>query len=159
MEEYKLVSHEASEGARLWCDGRHAQGRKRSSGWQQSLGGRSLARLRRRVSAILADVRHVACGCTQSAVVALTKYIATQMGKQRIRCNTISPGAILTDTLRANESEENINMLLRHQAVPDRGEPIDIAKPRRVPRMRRIAVRHGMNISRDVAAASQGVER
>ena len=78
-------------------------------------------------AAILADVRHIAYGCTKASVIALTKYIATQMGKQRVRCNTISPGAILTDALRANESEENIKMLLRHQAGPDLGEPLDIA--------------------------------
>jgi NAD(P)-dependent dehydrogenase (short-subunit alcohol dehydrogenase family) len=39
-----------------------------------------------------------AYGSTKSAVIGFSRYVATQYGKQGVRCNSISPGVILTDS-------------------------------------------------------------
>jgi len=77
---------------------------------------------------LAADTKHIAYGVTKSAVINLTQYIATHGGRQGIRCNSISPGAIFTETLRRNQSPESIEMLQRHQLTVGLGQPIDIAR-------------------------------
>ena len=65
-------------------------------------------------------------GASKAAVVALTKYVATQYGKKGVRCNTIAPGLILTDTLK-RASPELLTLMGRHVVTPRLGEPEDIA--------------------------------
>src|SRR3546814_14332953 len=50
---------------------------------------------------MLADLARGAYGVSKAGVIALTKYIATQHGKDRIRCTAIAPGAIVTAHSRA----------------------------------------------------------
>lgn len=47
----------------------------------------------------------VAYGVSKAGVNALTQYVATQYGKQGIRCNAISPGYTLTNAGRAAPRE------------------------------------------------------
>lgn len=76
--------------------------------------------------AISGDVTRTSYGASKAAVVALTKYVATQYGKKGIRCNTIAPGLILTETLK-RASPELLSLMGRHILGPRLGEPKDIA--------------------------------
>lgn len=77
-------------------------------------------------SALAGEGRRIAYGSSKAAVVTLGKYIATQYGKRGIRCNTIAPGVILTETvLRA--APEVVALMSRHVLTPRLGEPEDIA--------------------------------
>lgn len=72
------------------------------------------------------DVRTIAYGVSKGGIIALTKYVATQYGRQGIRCNAVSPGLILTDALRRN-APDYIEILSRHVITPRLGTPEDIA--------------------------------
>lgn len=67
-----------------------------------------------------------AYGASKAAVVNLTRYIASQYGKDRIRCNAVAPGLILTPAARNNLSDELLQTFERHNALPYHGEPSDI---------------------------------
>ena len=58
----------------------------------------------------------------------LVKYVATQHGKEGIRCNAISPGLIVTAATRDSYAASGVGeMMLRHQLAPRLGRPEDIA--------------------------------
>ena len=78
-------------------------------------------------SALAGDVIRTAYGASKAAVVALTKYVATQYGPQRIRCNAIAPGIVLTETARHSLGDQ-VEYLQRHIPFPRFGEPDDVAK-------------------------------
>lgn len=77
-------------------------------------------------SGLAGDVTRLAYSVSKSAVVGLTKNVATQYGKKGIRCNSIAPGLILTATLKRN-APELVGMMSRHILTPRLGEPEDIA--------------------------------
>lgn len=77
-------------------------------------------------SALLGDVTRLSYGVSKAAVVSLTKNVATQYGKKGIRCNSIAPGLILTETLKRT-APELLDMMLRHILTPRLGVPSDIA--------------------------------
>ena len=52
-------------------------------------------------SGIAGDLARVAYGASKGGIITLSKYVATQYGKQNIRCNSISPGVVLTPALEA----------------------------------------------------------
>ncbi|TQF68347.1 SDR family oxidoreductase [Rhodococcus spelaei] len=54
------------------------------------------------VGGLLGDSLQCAYGSAKAAVIRLTQYIATQYGRQGIRCNAVAPGAIMTPALRDN---------------------------------------------------------
>jgi NAD(P)-dependent dehydrogenase (short-subunit alcohol dehydrogenase family) len=73
------------------------------------------------------DLFAPAYAASKAAINCLTKYVATQYGKQKIRCNVVSPGLILTPTARANSSAETLQNFERHSLTPYLGQPEDIA--------------------------------
>jgi len=73
-------------------------------------------------------VNMAAYGVSKGAVNTLTLYIATGYGKRGIRCNTVSPGFIVTPTAAAGAGEQGRTMRLRHCLTPYLGEPTDIAR-------------------------------
>lgn len=77
-------------------------------------------------AALAGEAVRTTYGVSKAAVVALTKYVATQYGKKGVRCNTIAPGLILTDTLKRN-APELVGIMSRHILTPSLGEPEDIA--------------------------------
>lgn len=81
------------------------------------------------VAALLGDVTQISYGAVKAAVVNLTRSIAVQYGPQRVRCNAIAPGAVLTPALRDNLPQDVVDDLLRVTALPYLGEPEDIARP------------------------------
>jgi NAD(P)-dependent dehydrogenase (short-subunit alcohol dehydrogenase family) len=68
----------------------------------------------------------VAYGPSKAAVVSLSRYVATQYGKQGVRCNTICPGIIATEMLKA-EAQATLKLALESLSVPAIGEPKHIA--------------------------------
>ena len=69
-----------------------------------------------------------AYGTSKAGIVALTKYVATQYGKDGIRCNAISPGFIVTPATEQRTVGSDVGaMMLRHHLTPRVGRPEDIA--------------------------------
>jgi len=68
----------------------------------------------------------VAYGPSKAAVVSLSRYVATQYGKQGVRCNTICPGIIATEMLKT-QAQTTLKQALQHLSVPAIGEPKHIA--------------------------------
>lgn len=78
------------------------------------------------MSAFAGDVIRTAYGATKAAVVNLTKYIATQYGKDYIRCNAVAPGLILTPAAERNLAPAVLDIFKKYNALPYNGEPDDI---------------------------------
>ncbi|MGH9097055.1 MAG: SDR family NAD(P)-dependent oxidoreductase [Acidimicrobiales bacterium] len=73
------------------------------------------------------DRTRTAYGVSKAGVNALTMYVATSHGKQGIRVNTIVPGLIVTDAVRAHLDEKTLAGLGRSTLTPYLGQPDDIA--------------------------------
>ena len=73
------------------------------------------------------DLNRVAYGVSKAGIDSLTRYVATQYGKQGIRCNAIAPGVVDTPALAANVPAEQVEMFLRSAVTPTLGKPDDIA--------------------------------
>ncbi|WP_068178170.1 SDR family oxidoreductase [Mycobacterium sp. UM_CSW] len=78
-------------------------------------------------AALSGDRTRLAYGVSKSGVHALTMYVATSEGKAGVRANTVVPGLILTDAVRAHLSEDVIGRLGRATLTPYLGEPQDVA--------------------------------
>ncbi|MCZ8533712.1 SDR family NAD(P)-dependent oxidoreductase [Psychrobacillus psychrodurans] len=72
------------------------------------------------------DTIRAAYGASKAAVVNLTKYIATQYGKDKIRCNAVAPGLILTPAAKNNMTPEVLDIFAKYNTLPYHGEPDDI---------------------------------
>jgi NAD(P)-dependent dehydrogenase (short-subunit alcohol dehydrogenase family) len=73
------------------------------------------------------DRTRTAYGVSKAGVNALTMYVATSHGKQGIRVNTILPGLVITDAVRAHLSDAVLSSLSKATLTPAVGEPEDIA--------------------------------
>src|ERR1700734_2196547 len=72
------------------------------------------------------DLARIAYGTSKAAIINLTRYIATQHGRQGIRCNAISPGLILTAAAEKTVPEL-LQMISEHVSTPRLGRPEDVA--------------------------------
>jgi NAD(P)-dependent dehydrogenase (short-subunit alcohol dehydrogenase family) len=77
-------------------------------------------------SAIVANFDHIAYNTSKAGVMALTMNIATQHGRQGVRCNAISPGLIVTPIVKES-APELVALVGRHNLINETGEPRDIA--------------------------------
>jgi NAD(P)-dependent dehydrogenase (short-subunit alcohol dehydrogenase family) len=66
-------------------------------------------------------------GASKAALINLSRFIATQYGKQRIRSNVIAIGFVLTETAVATTPQAVKDILLDHHLSPALGQPRDIA--------------------------------
>lgn len=73
------------------------------------------------------DSARTAYGVAKAGVICLSQYVATQYGKQGIRCNAICPGLMLTATAKATITPEAHDMVLKYTLTPRLGLPEDIA--------------------------------
>ena len=79
-------------------------------------------------AALAGALSHSAYSASKAAINSLTQSIATQHGKEGIRCNAISPGLIVTDATRDSYAKSGVaDIMLRHQLSPRLGRPEDIA--------------------------------
>jgi NAD(P)-dependent dehydrogenase (short-subunit alcohol dehydrogenase family) len=69
-----------------------------------------------------------AYGVSKAGIVMLTQYVATQHGKEGIRCNALAPGLIVTPATASTYAAGPFGeMMLRHHLTPRLGTPADIA--------------------------------
>ncbi|PVX28628.1 SDR family NAD(P)-dependent oxidoreductase [Sphingomonas pokkalii] len=65
---------------------------------------------------------------SKAAVESLTRYIATQYGPQKIRCNAVSPGPVMTSSLEKGLSPEMREIFRRHTLTGDYAKPSEIGE-------------------------------
>jgi NAD(P)-dependent dehydrogenase (short-subunit alcohol dehydrogenase family) len=78
-------------------------------------------------AAFKGDRTRTAYGVSKAGVHALTMYSATSHGKVGIRVNTVVPGLIITDSVKAHLTEKMLAGLSKVPLTPHLGEPSDIA--------------------------------
>ena len=78
-------------------------------------------------SGITGDDIRIAYGASKGAINTLTKYIATQYGKQGIRCNAIMPGLTMSSHVKQVMPTEGVGVFERHTLTPYLGDPMHIA--------------------------------
>ena len=76
-------------------------------------------------SGLTGDLRNPAYGASKAALINLTRYVATEYGKQGVRCNAISPGFIVIGEKPGREAVHAT--MLRHALTPRLGQPGDVA--------------------------------
>lgn len=79
------------------------------------------------VAALHGGDDHAAYGASKAAVVALTRYIASMYGPDKIRANAVAPGLIMSDTARAALSDDDLAAFAAERALPWAAETDDIA--------------------------------
>jgi len=75
----------------------------------------------------LGDLANIAYGTSKAGISSMVRYIATQYGKQNVRCNAINPGLIRTEGGKKNVQGPMVDIMLRNTLTPRLGEPTDIA--------------------------------
>ena len=78
-------------------------------------------------SGLAGDSTRVSYGPSKAAINTLTQYIATQYGKQRIRCNAITPGLVLSSKAKRDVTPEALRIFEKQTLMPYLGEPEHIA--------------------------------
>jgi NAD(P)-dependent dehydrogenase (short-subunit alcohol dehydrogenase family) len=78
-------------------------------------------------AAFKGDRTRTAYGVSKAGVHALTMYSATSHGKAGIRVNTVVPGLIITESVKAHLTEKMLAGLSKVPLTPYLGEPSDIA--------------------------------
>ena len=74
------------------------------------------------------SLSHSAYSASKAAINSLTQSLATQHGKEGIRCNAIAPGLIVTPSTKDTYAKSDIGeVMLRHHLTPRLGRPEDIA--------------------------------
>jgi NAD(P)-dependent dehydrogenase (short-subunit alcohol dehydrogenase family) len=73
------------------------------------------------------DRTRTAYGVSKAGVNTLTLYVAASHGKQGVRVNTIAPGLIITEAVRAHLTDRMLAGLGRATLTPYVGEPADVA--------------------------------
>jgi NAD(P)-dependent dehydrogenase (short-subunit alcohol dehydrogenase family) len=78
-------------------------------------------------SGLCGDLARAAYSASKAGLDSLTRSVATQYGKQGIRCNSIAPGVVETPALAANVPPEALAAYLGSSLTPRLGKPEDIA--------------------------------
>ena len=74
------------------------------------------------------DISQVAYGTSKAAINHLTRLIAVQEARHRIRCNAVLPGMTATEAVEKHLSEDFRNLFLRHIPLGRMGIPEEIAE-------------------------------
>jgi NAD(P)-dependent dehydrogenase (short-subunit alcohol dehydrogenase family) len=72
------------------------------------------------------SLTRLAYGSSKAALIAMTRYVATQFSRQGVRCNAIAPGPIVTPALMSALSEFERETMARHLLTPSLGTPEDV---------------------------------
>jgi len=78
-------------------------------------------------SGLAGDATRVCYGPSKAAINMLTQYVATQYGKQNIRCNAITPGLVLSSKAKRDVTPEALRIFEKQTLMPHVGEPEHIA--------------------------------
>ncbi len=74
------------------------------------------------------DTMTVAYGTSKGGVNALTRFVAAAYGKHSIRCNTVSPGLIASETMLATLPEQIRQIFIDNCLIQRLGDPDDVAE-------------------------------
>ncbi len=80
------------------------------------------------VGGLIPDISQVAYGTSKAAINYLTKLIAVQEAKHKIRCNAVLPGMTATESVKKHLSEDFRKLFLRHIPLGRIGLPEEIAE-------------------------------
>jgi NAD(P)-dependent dehydrogenase (short-subunit alcohol dehydrogenase family) len=72
-------------------------------------------------------LEYTAYGVSKSGVEGLSRYVATQYGKDGIRSNVLEIGLVMTDAVKGNLPPDLCDLLLQHHLTREFGRPEDIA--------------------------------
>ncbi|HZQ83330.1 MAG TPA: glucose 1-dehydrogenase [Acidimicrobiales bacterium] len=78
-------------------------------------------------SSLGGDVVLTAYTAAKGGINSITRSVATQFGKQGIRCNAISPGTIMTPSVASNVPKAVQDIMERNNLVPRLGLASDVA--------------------------------
>ena len=79
-------------------------------------------------AALSGGLSHSAYSASKAAINSLTQSLATQHGKEGIRCNAIAPGLIVTPATQDSYAKSEVGeVMLRHHLTPRLGKPEDVA--------------------------------
>ena len=73
------------------------------------------------------DMFRPSYAASKAAIDSLTRYVATQYGKKGVRCNTVSPGMIITENAMEMHTDASLALIERHTLTPYLGKPEDVA--------------------------------
>lgn len=73
-------------------------------------------------------LEYTAYGISKAGVESLSRYVATQYGKDGIRSNVLEIGLIMTDAVKSNVTPELCDLFLQHHLTRELGRPDDIAQ-------------------------------
>jgi NAD(P)-dependent dehydrogenase (short-subunit alcohol dehydrogenase family) len=79
-------------------------------------------------AALSGDLIRTAYSVSKAGISALTRFLATQYGRQGVRANAIMPGLILTEPVKAQIPPDMLGVYTRSILTPFVGEPDDIAR-------------------------------
>ena len=79
------------------------------------------------VGGLVPDISQVAYGTSKAAINYLTKLIAVQESKHKIRCNAVLPGMTATEAVEKHLSDDFRNLFIRHIPLGRTGLPEEIA--------------------------------
>jgi NAD(P)-dependent dehydrogenase (short-subunit alcohol dehydrogenase family) len=80
------------------------------------------------VGGLVPDISQISYGTSKAAINYLTKLIAVQEAKHRIRCNAVLPGMTATEAVENNLSDDFRKLFLRHIPLGRIGLPEEIAE-------------------------------
>jgi NAD(P)-dependent dehydrogenase (short-subunit alcohol dehydrogenase family) len=80
------------------------------------------------VGGLVPDISQVAYGTSKAAINYLTKLIAVQEAKHKIRCNAVLPGMTATEAVEKHLSDEFRNLFLKHIPLSRMGLTEEIAE-------------------------------
>lgn len=73
------------------------------------------------------DVSRLAYTTSKAAINSLTRNIAVQYARQKVRCNAVLPGLVKTDGAMDNMSQQFLDTFLKHVPLGEIVKPEDIA--------------------------------
>ena len=80
------------------------------------------------VGGLVPDISQIAYGTSKAAINFLTKLIAVQEAKHRIRCNAVLPGMTATEAVETNLSDDFRALFMKHIPLSRMGLPDEIAE-------------------------------
>ena len=80
------------------------------------------------VGGLVPDISQIAYGTSKAAINYLTKLIAVQEARHRIRCNAVLPGMTATEAVETNLSDDFRNLFMKHIPLSRIGLPDEIAE-------------------------------
>ena len=80
------------------------------------------------VGGLVPDISQVAYGTSKAAINYLTKLIAVQEAKNKIRCNAVLPGITATEAVEKHLSDDFRDLFMKHIPLGRMGLPEEIAE-------------------------------